>query len=136
MDGRLTGCDILIVEDEFFILLDLTMMFEKLGASVTGVASLAEAMEIAGGDQAFSAAVLDVRLPDGEVFPAAEALTKRGIPVIFHSGHANTSEIETRFPEALALSKPAPETLLVDAVTQRMLGVDGAQARAVGTAGV
>ncbi len=33
-------------------------------------------------------AILDVRLRDGEWFPAAERLREAGVPLIFHSGHA------------------------------------------------
>lgn len=57
-------------------------------------------------------AILDVRLRDGEVFPAADRLAQAGVPIIFHSGHADRQGLEDRYPGALVCAKPcAPRTL-------------------------
>ncbi|MGK3893868.1 hypothetical protein, partial [Enterococcus faecium] len=45
-------------------------------------------------------AILDVRLRDGEVFPAADRLKAAGVPIIFHSGHADQQALQSRYPGA------------------------------------
>ena len=117
----LTGRTLLVVEDEFLILLDLQYTLEEAGARVVTAGSVAEGLAVAAHER-LDAAVLDVRLPDGEVFPLAEALRERGIPLVFHSGHAERTELKEHFPSAIALSKPAPELELVKAVARQAVG--------------
>ena len=113
----LGGQTILLVEDEFLILLDLQYLLERAGADVMTATSVAEGLSKA--DQSFDAAVLDVRLPDGEVYPLAERLAEGAIPLIFHSGHAQVAELRKKWPTAVALEKPAHESLLLDAVARQ-----------------
>ena len=117
MPDRLKGRTLLVVEDEFLILLDLQYLLENEGASVVTATTVAEGLEAAAGD--YAAAVLDVRLPDGEVFPVAERLAARNVPLVFHSGHARIEEIEEQFPDAVMLSKPAPERTLIETLSTR-----------------
>ena len=112
----LTGQEILVVEDEYLILLDLQLILEDAGASVVTAASVADGL--AHVDDRFTAAVLDVRLGDGDVFPVAEALQGRQVPLLFHSGHADRTRLSEMFPDAVALSKPASEDRLVAAVSR------------------
>ena len=124
-DGRivtalLQDIRLLLVEDEFLILADLQAVFEDEGARVITATTVCEGLSAAEGG--FDAAVLDVRLPDGEVFPVAERLAARSVPLVFHSGHARTSEIDARFPGALMLSKPAGDWMLIDAVRRQVGG--------------
>lgn len=110
----LDGAKILVVEDEFLIMMDLQMQLEDQGAVVVGAASVAAGLEKV--EAACDAAILDVRLPDGEVYPVAEALRDRDVPFLFHSGHARRDELDLRFPGAPAVTKPAAEPVLVRAV--------------------
>ncbi|UWQ21143.1 response regulator [Jannaschia sp. W003] len=128
----LEGRRILVVEDEFLIALSLRSQFESLGAHVAVAASVAEGLAQA--DDAHDAAVLDVRLPDGDVFPVAEALARRGVPLVFHSGHADGNELERSFPGAMALSKPACQVALAASVRAVIDAPRGA-AQAPGTSG-
>lgn len=112
----LDGLKVLLVEDDIFIQMDLQMVLEEAGAQVVTASNVAEGMAIA--SQFFNIAVLDIRLPDGEVYPVAEALTLTKTPLIFHSGNTETSEIHIKFPGAVALSKPVNEVILLNAVRQ------------------
>ena len=116
----LRGLRVLLVEDEFLILLDLQMVLEDCGAEVLTASSLAEALDMA--ECACDVAVLDVRLPDGEVYPAARKLVRRHVPIVFHSGHAHNDNIEEAFPDAVALAKPAHEDVLLAAVERQARG--------------
>ncbi len=111
--------DIFLVEDDFLILLDLKTILEEAGATVVTAASVREGLELS--ENSYDAAVLDIRLPDGEVFPVAERLSKSRIPIIFHSGNAESSTAKTLFPDAVALVKPAQEQVLIDAIKQNAI---------------
>ncbi len=103
----------LIAEDNAFILMGLQMMLEDNGINIAGsAASLAEAMtlaEIADAD----VAILDITLKDEMVFPAADILIARGIPVIFSTGHLGGEIMPDRFAHVTRVTKPYhPEVLL------------------------
>lgn len=100
------------MEDEFIVALDLSDMAEDLGYLVAGpYATLAEGLQSIG-RQRPDAAILDVQLADGEVFPLADALTRLGVPIIFHSGHADSRALIARYPGARSASKPCSPDLI------------------------
>ena len=115
LDSVLEGRTILLVEDEFLILMDLQMQLEDAGATVIAASSVSDGLARAGRG-AVDAAVLDVRLPDGEVYPVALALRDRAVPFLFHSGHAHRNEVQRLFPGAPALAKPVAEKVFLRAV--------------------
>jgi CheY-like chemotaxis protein len=105
---------VLVVEDEFIIALDLSETVQDLGYELEGpFAGKADAFE-AIGEQMPDAAILDVFTADGEVYPLADALTRRGVPIIFHSGHVPPNEVRERYPEAIACAKPCPPSKMID----------------------
>jgi DNA-binding NtrC family response regulator len=116
MSPDLKGRAVLVVEDEFLVLMDLQMILEEAGAHVVTADTVRSALCKATGGDDLAAAVLDVRLPDGEVFPVAEALRARGVPIVFHSGHARIDEVRGCYPDAAALPKPAPEATFIQTV--------------------
>lgn len=106
--------EVLLVEDELFIALDLQETIEEAGFRVVGpCATIVEAQaEIDRHAARFAVAVLDVRLADGAVFPAADRLHAAGVPLLFHSGHADDAALRQRYPSAMVCPKPsAPDTL-------------------------
>lgn len=115
--AMLDGIKVLIVEDEFLIGLEMQLILEGEGAAVTLAATLEEGLAAA--ENGIDVAVLDVRLRDVDVFPIAERLIARGKPLIFHSGHADTVELERRYSGAVALSKPARPRMLLEAVSRQ-----------------
>ena len=121
----LDGCTVLVVEDEFLILLHLRRVLERHGAEVVTARSLAEGRRVVDDlseKSTLDAAVLDVRLPDGEVFPLAHELQERGVPLIFHSSEAAVIAAGGRWPAAAALKKPTDERTLVAAVAKQANG--------------
>lgn len=117
MTDRTTDA-VLLVEDELFIAMDLQGTIEDAGFRVEGpCTSLVEAnaaIDRCGG--VFVAAVLDVRLEDGTVFPAADRLQAHGVPLIFHSGHADEAELHRRYPAATVCPKPSAPAALTRAL--------------------
>jgi DNA-binding NtrC family response regulator len=111
---------VLVVEDEFIIALDLSETVEDLGYTLEGPfpdkRSAFQAIE----DDMPDAAILDVCIRDGEVFPLADALAKAGVSLIFHSGHVNEEEVAERYPGACACAKPCPPARLIDALQEAL----------------
>lgn len=110
----LAGRTILVVEDESLVALLLQDAIEEAGGAVVGPCfTFAEGMRAARTEQ-FDAAVLDVNLSGEDVFPAAEELTRRGIPFIFHTGHGDRAELRARFGDVAVCRKPLSMTELVN----------------------
>jgi DNA-binding response OmpR family regulator len=109
---------VLLVEDELFVAMDVQDIIEGAGFDVDGpYVSVREAVA-AVHSHLPTAAILDVQLKDGEVFPAADLLRDAGVPIIFHSGHADALALRDRYPSAAVCSKPCSPSALVAAITE------------------
>ncbi|MGK9166953.1 response regulator [Inquilinus limosus] len=98
-----------MVEDEFLVALLLEEALTEAGFRVLGpVASLGEAVELAGSDR-LDAALLDIELCHGnEVYPAADILAEHNVPFAFISSQPHEL-IEDRFIARPMLQKPFKE---------------------------
>lgn len=99
----LAGMRILIAEDEFLLAVELAQFFESVGATVLGPASDVPTARTYL-DRA-DAAVLDINLKGGTVFPVADELFLRGVPFVFFSG-TDGSSMPDRFRFVGSLPKP------------------------------
>ena len=84
----LSGLSVFVIEDESLVLVNLEDMLEELGCSLVGPAmrlDQADAML----DEACAAdvAVLDVNIGGQPVFPLAEKLAARGVPLVPATGY-------------------------------------------------
>lgn len=77
---------ILVVEDEMQLVMMLDDLLTEAGYRVLKAGRLPKALELVGTAQ-IDAAILDINLAGNTVFPAADALRRRGIPFIFTSGY-------------------------------------------------
>jgi DNA-binding response OmpR family regulator len=112
VSASLSGCTVLIVEDEPLIALDIVRAFERAGAEVVTARTLADASRFAEGD-GLSAAVLDFGLGDGDANALCAHLAQRDIPFILHSGYSRTSDACNK---GIVIPKPAIPDRLVHAV--------------------
>ncbi|MDB6454913.1 response regulator [Falsirhodobacter sp. 20TX0035] len=114
----MTNRYVFLVEDELLVAMELQDLIEEAGLVADGpyssVSRAIEALEAA----VPVCAVLDVRLRDGEIFPVADELAKRGVPLIFHSGHATSDQILARYPAATFYEKPCIPSQIVQAITK------------------
>ncbi|MER5172134.1 response regulator [Thioclava kandeliae] len=109
---------VLICEDEPIVAMDLEMMVGDMGYRVIGpCASRSEARLMIIKERP-DAAILDVQLRDGEVFPLAKRLHECGTRLVFQSGHSRAEEIEDRFPGAIFCEKPVWGHQLEEALRQ------------------
>lgn len=86
--SKLQGLSVFIVEDEALVALNLEDILDDLGCTVIGPAMrLSKANEMLGGEFAADVAILDVNIAGEPVFPLAEQLTEKGIPIVFATGY-------------------------------------------------
>ena len=80
---------ILVVEDELLIAMEIEDVLENMRCEVVGpTARLAVALQLAS-EEALDAAILDVTISGGKVFPVAEILLERQIPFLLASGYGD-----------------------------------------------
>ncbi|MEQ5788997.1 response regulator [Erythrobacter sp. NFXS35] len=112
----LQGCRVLVVEDEFLLADELRGELEQAGAEVVGpIGHLAGAMALASAQSGIDAAVLDLNLGGDEVFPLADLLTARGVPLIFSTGYDPVS-LPVRFADVQACVKPVSLSQVIAAL--------------------
>lgn len=113
----------LVLEDEFFISMILERQLLSSGASLVDCAgTLTDALNYVA-DMQYDAAVLDIRLPDGESYGLARDLITQGCAVIFHSGHAEET-VTSHVPSSFFCSKPCSADQLVDVACKAMAAAD------------
>lgn len=111
MSKNLAGLRILVVEDDIMIAVLIEEVLHDLGCFVVGPASkLDRALQLAS-DGDFDAAILDVTIRGGQVFPVAESLQSRGIPFMFASGHGDWT-LPASLQDQTRLTKPFTVTEL------------------------
>jgi DNA-binding response OmpR family regulator len=107
---------ILVVEGETLIAKIIAEVLEGLGYGVVGpVAKLEVALEVAR-EETFSAAILDVTIRGGDLFPVAEILRDRKIPFAIASGYGDWALPEASKDQAL-LPKPFNQNEMETAVS-------------------
>jgi CheY-like chemotaxis protein len=87
--GRFDELQILIVEDNYFVAAAVAQRIEDQGARVVGpVATVQSALELVEkhGSE-LDGASLDINLAGELIFPVADALLARDIPLIFSTGY-------------------------------------------------
>ena len=101
----LAGCRVLVVEDEVLIGMVLEDILDMLGCTLTGsAATMDEAWRLVEAHE-FDVAILDVNIGSDPVYPLADAVRERGVPVIFATGSLPDS-LPERFADCPVLEKP------------------------------
>ncbi len=116
---RLADLRILLAEDEIFVSMALEDALTSEGAEVVGpVMSLAAGIELMDSGVEVDGAILDVNLGDALVFPLAEMLRERGVPIIFHTALGTRVEFGRDYPDAAVCVKPTlPNELIARAAS-------------------
>ncbi|SFV16795.1 PAS domain S-box-containing protein [Methylobacterium sp. 174MFSha1.1] len=101
----LTGCRVLVVEDDFYLATDTARALAGAGAEVIGPCASEEDARAELDDQQPDAAVVDINLGPGPSFKLAETLKDRGIPFVFMTGY-DAEVIPAEFAGVERLEKP------------------------------
>jgi two-component SAPR family response regulator len=87
--GDVTGCRVLVVEDETLIAVLIEDMLAAMDCEVVGpIGKLETAIQIAQ-EGKFDIAILDVTIRGGKVYPVAEHLLAHGVPFVLASGYGD-----------------------------------------------
>ena len=114
VDPRLSGLRIFVAEDEYLIATEVLDVLTQAGAEVLGpVASVEDARQLLSLEAQIDGAVLDVNLRDGMIFPIADSLQERGVPVIFATGY-DAGALPDRLASMPRVEKPHDARQLTD----------------------
>jgi DNA-binding response OmpR family regulator len=103
--ASLAGFRVLVVEDDMLIALEIEQTLQGLGCVVVGpVGKLDAALRMAD-SAALDAAILDVNIRGGHVFPVADRLRARGVPFALASGYGDWA-LPPAFRNQPRLTKP------------------------------
>jgi len=105
MSGKLAGRRVLVVEDSPLIAAVLEDMLRDLGCAVVGpIGNMAFAIDLAR-DEELDAAIIDLNIRGGKVYPVAEVLRDRNVPFLLASGYADWT-LREDFKDRPRLTKP------------------------------
>jgi DNA-binding response OmpR family regulator len=111
-EGDLTGRQILIVEDEYYLAEDIAHALEAAGADVIGPVGTLDEAEAAVARGGFECAILDINLRGDMAFPIADRLEAAGIPFVIASGY-NEGALPERFGATPRVEKPFDPAQLI-----------------------
>ncbi|TPG37959.1 PAS domain S-box protein [Roseomonas nepalensis] len=114
---------VLVVEDETLIAMELETALEEIGLEVVGPAqNLTDALRLVRDETELHAAVLDVNLGgEDRVFPVADILLTRGVPIVFATGYGSAQNLDGHDADAVAvLRKPYPRQVLAVALQEAL----------------
>lgn len=117
---------VLLVEDEYFIADDLATALRSAGAKLMGPVATLEAaldeMEVRGMPDM---AILDINLRGENVFPLADRLLERSVPVLFVTGYA-VSALPERYRNLPHVHKPSGEEAIIQRLMEMSKGMEEA----------
>jgi DNA-binding NtrC family response regulator len=117
----LTDKPVLIVQDNFYLALDLAAAVERLDGRVVGPAgSLNEALNLLEREQV-AAALIDAELTGGGVGPLVRALAERRLPYVIQASAQLPPEIMMIEPAAPVLIKPIQSLDIVSILAHEVL---------------
>jgi CheY-like chemotaxis protein len=115
-NGTLQGLRVLVVEDEPLICLLFEDMLQDFGCEILGPAcDLASASELAQLQAKIDVAILDVNLSGRPVFPVADILSRRGVPILFATG-LGTNSLPQDWQGYCSIEKPITSDALAGAL--------------------
>ena len=105
-DHTLHDCCVLVVEDEYMLADELEMELLDAGAIVLGpVGTIEDAVDLIRSKDEIDGAILDVNLGGEMIFPVADLLIERGVPLVFTTGY-DASIIPSHLKHVVRCEKP------------------------------
>ena len=118
MSQAFAGRRVLIVEDESLVAMLLETILEDMGCVPVGpAATVDEGLRMA--SEPVDAALLDVNVAGRQVFPIAQALKDRGVPVVVSTGYGEGG-LPDEWRGPATLQKPFTEAAVRDALMTAM----------------
>jgi len=114
-DHPLSGCSVLVVEDNYILAMDICEWLDGAGAAVIGPVPDAEQALAKLDVDSVELAVIDINLGQGPTFEVADRLARERIPFLFATGY-DQSAIPKNFASAPRLEKPFNGAELIAAI--------------------
>lgn len=113
----LRGLRLLVVEDNYMVAQVLIEMLQDAGATIIGpIGEVDEALSfIRTGGSDIDCAVLDIDLHGRKSYPIADALTERGVHVVFTTGF-DANAVDKQYLSYPRCSKPFEERTILAAL--------------------
>jgi PAS domain S-box-containing protein len=102
---------VLLVEDEALVAMMIQECLAEFGYQVVGPICTAAEAAARAKDGPLEAAVLDINLGDGAVYPIADMLAARGVPFVLVTGY-DADSVDARFRKIPVLQKPIEREML------------------------
>jgi CheY-like chemotaxis protein len=115
--GALDGLKVFLVEDESLVAMQLEDMVGDLGGECVGLAmKLSRGLDMLESIAAIDVAILDVNLGGDKVYPLAERLRQRRIPIVFATGYGRAG-VDPEWQSCEVVQKPYTMQEIAAAVT-------------------
>jgi CheY-like chemotaxis protein len=107
---------VLVAEDDYLVAQQMAHELRELGARIVGPVSTPDAALQLACEHRLDAAVLDINLRGGAVYPVADLLTRKGVPFLFVTGY-DLRAIPERYAEVRVHDKAAQVLTLAKALS-------------------
>lgn len=112
-DGLLSGCRILIVEDDYYQAHDSQELLEQAGAQIVSLGAAVPDLKNLMSQGQINAALIDINLGESTSFEFARVLRDNAIPFVFLTGY-DASILPDDLAGTPCISKPAESKRIVD----------------------
>lgn len=103
---ELRGLKVFVVEDESLVAMQLEDMLADFGCDLVGLAMrVKHAVEMLDEALRVDVAILDVNIGGDKVYPVAELLRRRNVPIVFATGYGRAG-VEAGWQDCEVLQKP------------------------------
>jgi CheY-like chemotaxis protein len=107
---------VLVAEDDYVVAQQMAHELRELGARIVGPVSTPDAALQLACEHRLDAAVLDINLRGGAVYPVADLLSRKGVPFLFATAY-DLSAIPERYAEVRVYDKAAQVLTLAEALS-------------------
>jgi CheY-like chemotaxis protein len=112
------GFSLLLVEENMILALDVEDMLLRKGATRVDVVSTSEEALLVLEASRYDAAVLDLKLPQGNIIQLAARLAELGIPFAFCASHGERTLLPDPYAAAVLIHTPCNEAYLMAALAR------------------
>ena len=115
---RLAGLKVFAVEDESLVAMQLEDMLLDLGCDLVGLAMrIGRALEMVAAAPRIDIAVLDVNIGGDKIYPVAERLRERGVPIVFATGYGRAG-VDPEWQSYEILQKPYTASEMAETIAR------------------
>ncbi len=107
---------VLVAEDEPLVALELISILTSAGVGVIGPTMTVSGTLAVIDHVVVDAAALDINLKGEMIYPVADKLIERGVPIVFVTGYEPTPHLPDRYRHVPTLQKPIEPAALLDRI--------------------